>query len=205
MKRKINHWECKVEDLQTDGFAADPAGWFAGRSDNCRNALFLAHADDGVIWGRLQDNRLVTSSQLFKKFQVSPPLRAVTLQQACLFNDVEEVRVWRKEDGFQACRLYDVLNEEFDSFDEEQVLWGTRAEDRENEFTLLADGRQGLRHAVPLNVPASSFDGKSLYRPLRLLLRHYLVKDSDGCVRVYLSRLLGLWHKPRGKKGEIKR
>lgn len=204
MKRVINHWACKVEHLQTDGLASDPVGWFAGQSDNYRGALFLAHADDGVIWGRLQDGRLVTSSQLFKNFVVSPPLRTVTLQQACLFNEVEEVRVWRMEGGFQACRLTDINDESAASFDEAHILWGTRAEDRENDFTLLADGRQGLRHAVPLNIPASSFDGKSQYRPLRLLLRHYLANDSDGCARVCLSRLLGLCYEPKGKKGEIK-
>lgn len=204
MKREINHWACVVEHLDTDGFVTDPAGWFAGHSDNCRRALFLAHADDGVIWGRLQDNCLVTSSELFESFKVSPPLRAVTLQDAYLFSEIGEVRVWRMEGGFHACRITDTNDESAASYDEAHILWGTRAEDRESGFTLLADGRQGLRHAVPLNVPASSFDEKSQYRPLRLFLRHYLANDRDGCTRVYLSRLLGLRHEPKGKKGEIK-
>ena len=150
-----------------------------------------------MIWGRLQDNQFITSSELFKKFRVSPSLRACTLQDACLFSEAGEVRVWRREGSFQACFLHDVYKEDFDSFDEEQVLWGTYAEDRESGFTLLADGKQGLRHAVPLDVPSSCFGGKnSLYRPLRLKLRHYITTDADGCARVYLSRLLGLRYEP---------
>lgn len=203
MKREIKHWACVVEQLQTDGFAEDPGGWLAGHSDNCRQALLLAHADDGVIWGRLQDNRLVTSSQLFKEYLVLPPLRALTLQQAYLFSEAGEVRVWRAEGEFMSCRLTDINDENAASFDEAHILWGTRAEDRENGFTLLADGREGLRHAVPLDVPASCFDGKSQYRPLRLILRHYLANDSNGRSRVCLSRLLGLRYEPKGKKGGI--
>lgn len=206
MKRELSHRACKVEQLETYNFAGDPAGWFVLHSNNnYRHVLFLAHADDGVIWGRLQDNRLITSSQLFKEYQVSPPLRAVTLQQACLFSEVEEIRAWRKEGGFQACRITDSNDKNAAFFDEAHILWGTHAEGHECGFTLLADGREGLRHAVPLDIPASSFERKSQYRPLRLLLRHYLANDSDGCARICLSRLLGLRIEPCKGKGGIER
>lgn len=206
-----DHWDCNVKTLSTDGFVSDPAGWFSEHSMHSmqgRDALFLAHADDGVIWGRLQNNQLLTSSQLFKRHEISisPPLRADTLQDAYLFCEAGEIRVWRSERGFQACSLHDVSKEEAHSFDEKQILWGTRIEGREQGFTLLADGRQGLRHAVPLDIPASSFgDGKGLYRPLRLILRHYLAYSEDGCARIYLSRLLDLRCEPIQKKGGIKR
>ena len=204
MIREFSHRACKVEQLETHGFADDPAGWFVIHSNNeCRDVLLLSHADDGVSWGRLQGDRLITSSQLFKEYQVSPPLRAVTLQQACLFREIEEVRVWRKEGGFQACRITDTDDENAASFDEAHILWGTHAEGWEGGFTLLADGQEGLRHAVPLDIPASSFERNSRYRPLRLLLRHYLVNDSDGCARICLSRLLGLRIEPSKGKGGI--
>ena len=203
--KQENHWQCIPTPLCIDGFASDPAGWFSGHCVQGREALFLAHADDGVIWGRRQDNRLTTSSQLFQRYSPSPSLRAVTLQDARLFCETEEVRVWRSEGGLQACRLTDVFNERFDSFDEEQILWGTRIEDidRKHGYTLVADGRQGFRHGVPINIPASCFGDGQGYRPLRLTLRHYLTYSKDGCARVYLSRLLGLRYKFIGQKGDM--
>lgn len=174
--KQVDHWKCNTAPLCIDGFASDPVGWFSGHCVQGQKALFLAHADDGVIWGRQEDNLLTTSSRLFQHYKPSPPLRANTLQNARLFCETEEVRVWRSEGGFQACRLTDRLDENADSFDEEQILWGTRIEDvdREHGFTLVADGRQRFRHGVPLNIPPACFGDKQGYRPLRLILRHYL-------------------------------
>ncbi len=91
--------------------------------------------------------------------------------------------------------------------DEQQILWGTCAEQATGGFTLLADGRQGLRHAVPLDLPESVFDTKSgaTHRPVRLGVRHYLAYDKDdqidsqrgervatGTARIALSRLTSL-------------
>lgn len=189
MNREIKPITYRIEQLDTTGFAANPAGWFEEQLAVGDKAWFLAHADDGVIWGRIQDGQLLTSDTAFP--HISPPLRATTLQQARLFGQRAEIRVWRNRQGFQACRLEDQLSEVRDAFDENHILWGTQAEEQKNGFTLVADGRQGLRHAVPFAVKDDVFnDG---YRPLRLTVRHYLAYDEDGQARIAMSRLLALW------------
>ena len=59
-----------------------------------------------------------------------------------------------KEGGFQACRITDTDDENAASFDEAHICGG-RMRRWEGGFTLLADGQEGLRHAVPLDIPAS--------------------------------------------------
>jgi hypothetical protein len=56
------------------------------------------------------------------------------------------------------------------------------------DFTLLRDGAQGLRHAVPVALAIGAADGKAT--PHRLLVRHYLA-DEDFA-RIVASRLVDL-------------
>lgn len=156
----------------------------------------LAHADDGVIWGQITENngqfRATLSSIPFPG--ISPPLRPITLQQLRVFGAGGELHVWRTEpDRFQA-RLLDETGsaEEKKFFDESQILWGDRCEAQNAGYTLVAEG-QGVRHAVPLTIPAAKFGSeKNRRRPLRLTLRHYLTHDEIGQARIYLSRLVDL-------------
>jgi CRISPR-associated protein (TIGR03984 family) len=199
MKQKTKPIACQKHLLDTADFAADPSAWFQKQTSVGDEVWFLAHADDGVIWGQIREGRLFTSDSVFP--QVSPPLRAITVQQAQLFGQSAEVRVWRDEDGFKACRLQDCQDEGAEAFDEMHILWGTRAEARVRGFTLVADGRQGLRHAVPLEVEDAVF-GRG--RPLRLVVRHYLAYDGDGQVRITLSRLVALEQVSEGEQDESK-
>jgi CRISPR-associated protein (TIGR03984 family) len=197
MKRKIEPMACQKEYLDMAGFATDPSGWFQEQTSVGDGAWFLAHADDGVIWGQVREGQLFASDSVFP--QISPPLRVTTVQQARLFGQSAEVRVWREGDSFKACRLQDLQDEEAEAFDETHILWGTYAEARDQGFTLVADGRQGLRHAVPLEVADTAF-GRN--RPLRLVVRHYLTYDGDGQVRIALSRLVALRQVPEGGQDE---
>lgn len=110
--------------------------------------------------------------------------------------------------------------------DEEQILWGTRAEQITKDFTLLADGAQGLRHAVPLRMAQEDFtapaprslraDARRLYRPVRLVVRHYLAYDrgdrrageggvaplATGAARIALSRLVTVRAVPAATAGQ---
>jgi CRISPR-associated protein (TIGR03984 family) len=197
MKRKIKPMACQRQPLDTADFMTDPSGWFQEQASVGDDAWFLAHADDGVIWGQIREGQLLTSDSVFP--QVSPPLRAITVQQARLFGQSAEVRVWRNGEGFKACRLQDRHDEEAEAFDEMHILWGTQAEERAQDFTLVADGRQGLRHAVPLKVEDAAF-GRG--RPLRLVVRHYLTYDGDGRGRIAQSRLVALRQMSEGGQDE---
>jgi CRISPR-associated protein (TIGR03984 family) len=148
----------------------------------------LAHADDGVIWGVVRDGALITFASVP---DVSPPLRLETLQQVRLFSSQGELMVWRDGDNFWNARLLcEVQADEdaawFEAFDEPQMLWGTHGQHFGN-FTLLRDGAQGLRHAVPQHLPLEE-NGKTT--PPLLWVRHYLAEEDFA--RVEASRLLRL-------------
>lgn len=62
--------------------------WLKKQMTSTRST-FLAFADDGVIWGSLVENELVTSYDLDK--DVSPELREKTLQQVFVFGSKDEI------------------------------------------------------------------------------------------------------------------
>jgi CRISPR-associated protein (TIGR03984 family) len=68
----------------------------------------------------------------------------------------------------------------------------SEAEQVRDKFTLVSDGSQGLRHAVPLqNIEFNKTE--KLYRPLYLVVRNYIDYDQQtGLARIYLSRLVSL-------------
>jgi CRISPR-associated protein (TIGR03984 family) len=192
MDLKVKPIACQVQILGTAKLAIDIVTWFQDQPSVGDKAWFLAHADDGIIWGRLQNNQLITSDSTFPR--VSPPLRVTTLQQARIFGKNAEVRLWRDNIKFKACRLEDEPNNGSSAFDEANILWGTQLEDKANGFSLVSDGRQGLKHAVPIEIAETAFnrDG-GMTRPLRLNIRHYLSYDKDGQARIALSRLAELY------------
>lgn len=162
--------------------------------------LLLAHADDGVIWGKVANSELITSQNILPA--LSPELRAATLQQCRLFNHCGEWLIWRDGSVFHA-RL--VLDKEvkqdvvgIEAFDETQMLWGTYHDNTLSHegFTVVYEG-QGLRHAVPVEASEGCFgteiDEHKRFRPLRLTVRHYVEEDANGFARVTLSRLVKLW------------
>lgn len=152
----------------------------------------LAHADDGVIWGRVDNGRLIASDSIAPK--ISPPLRPETLQQARLFSHSAELLLWRDGDNKWHARLIrePAVGEKptfTEAIDEPQILWGTDPQSFASDFTLMSDGGQGLCHTVPLEV-SGKFDERT--RPLRLWVRHYLAEDDGGFTRIIASRLFDL-------------
>ena len=72
----------------------------------------------------------------------------------------------------------------------DDVAHALEVEAAAGEFSRLAEGVQGLRHAVPLALSQQDWgDG----HPVRLGVRHYLSEDGEGWARVANSRLTGLW------------
>ena len=192
MKRTIIKTAATCETIKMDGFADEPTTWLSRQMRTHRLKYLLAHTDEGVIWGRLDGEELITSHDVAREH--SPSLQAETLQTARLFGHDGELLVWRDEAGSWAGRLIiegtSVATLEWTSaFEERQILWGTDTEPQQRGFTLMSDGSQGLFHAVPLTL-TGQFDEQT--RPLRLVVRHYLKADDDGFVRVIASRLVRL-------------
>ncbi|MEJ5346112.1 MAG: CRISPR-associated protein Csx19 [Chloroflexus sp.] len=142
----------------------------------------LAHADDGVIWGKLRNDGLHLSGDAFP--DISPPLRAVTLQQVRLFGSAAELLLWRDGSIWQTRVIQDGAGEPCEYYDESHLLWGDRVEERKDGFLLLRQGSEGLRHTPPLPQVAQL--------PAQLRVRHYLAYDADGQAYVAFSRLIAL-------------
>lgn len=218
-----------------DETEADLRAWLAQQA--WPGALWLlAHTLEGVIWGRLMPNpdapgappQIGLGSDI-AAFAPSVRGRLVPAQlESChLFGPDGELFVWRDDDGLHA-RLYrdrpaagngpseeneeikaEAGSEACDYFDEPQLLWGTQAEPagEQGGFTLVSDGVQGLRHAVPLTqIPFDPWDAAQKQRPLRLWVRHYLGRDpQDGTVTIAGSRLLRLDVEPERCRPERSR
>lgn len=181
---------CEMVDLAD--FAADPPSWLAQQMHAHTLTYLLAHDDEGVIWGRLDQEGLITSYDVAPEY--SPPLRSETLQTVRVFGTDGELLVWRDEMGMWTGRLIaeatpGTPDEWTQAFDEQQILLGTRTELRARDFTLMSEGSQGLVHAVPLPV-IEQIDEQ--HRPLRLAVRHYVKADKNGFMQVSASRLYNL-------------
>lgn len=195
MSRKIAAITHRVKQITVDSaFDQAPAAWLLAQAQTYGLATLLAHADDGVIWGKVDNSQLKLSGDMFP--QVSPPLRVITLQQVRLFSPQAELHLWRDEQGWQARLVQDEPGAESRYYDEAQILWGNFHQPESTaDFTLVADGEMGHRHAVPLGTSeAQFFRNPHPYRPLRLRVRHYLSHDDEsGLLRVTLSRLVDLF------------
>ena len=188
MKREIVQSKCQVRDIPLDPDLDLPA-WLLEQAQTYGLATLLAHADDGVIWGQVRDDKLLLAGD---NFAVSPPLRAVTLQDARLFGPAAEVHLWRDEEsGWRSCVVQDGIGNPVETLDEYHMLWGTQIENSEDGFTWVGDGEIKHYHAPPIEGNRLQFGQGGQRRPLRLWVRHYLETDDDtGLVTIGLSRLV---------------
>jgi CRISPR-associated protein (TIGR03984 family) len=185
--------EVLCQKLSVDGIVDDGTlvSWLEEQARKWKLNYLLAHAEDGVIWGRFDNEHLTTAEKVFHKsnFKVDfPSLRLLTLQQCRVFGQNGEVLLWRTGEKWRSRLVQD--NPEVDKIPERQILWGTHGEKRDN-FTLLWDGSQGLKHAVPFS-EIELGDRNKLINPVRLLVHHYITYDDNGVARIHLSRLVDL-------------
>lgn len=173
--------------------------WLQDKAQKENLTYLLAHADDGVIWGEFRgdDYQLVASGDN-GVFPQLAKLRLCTLQQCRIFGENSEVMIWKVGQTWKARLIKDehLSKIKKDYICEKQILWGTKSEASKQSFTLVSDGSQGLKHAVPLiNIPFRK-DTNNLYRPIRLHVHHYINHDDSGddsgVARIYLSRLVDL-------------
>lgn len=183
--RTIDSGQMTITPIKIDTPTPD---WFLLQAGEIKWKL-LAFADDGLIWGRIENGKLALSGDNFPKF--SPKLRSETLQEARLFNEDREIHLWRTDDGWQARHISDGAGNNTNYYDETQILWGNTFQNEKEGFTAVSDGSLGFRHAVPIMVNKANFgNDKNKRRPLRLMVRHYLTQDENGIMAVTLSRLV---------------
>lgn len=146
----------------------------------------LAHADDGVIWGRAKDGKLNLSGDKDAFPDISPKLRKKTLWEARLFNTDTEWFIWQDGGGWKIRQITDGEGEESEAFTESCILWGTNHEEQVEKagFFLAEEADLGVRHTPPLAL--------SDRHSLELSIRHYIDYDDEGAAYVKLSRLVDL-------------
>ncbi len=171
-------------------FEKDPRQWFINQAQ-AHGGLhyFLAHDDDGVIWGHIADGQLLLSGEAFSEVDV--PLRALTLQQARLFDTDGELLVWRGDGKWNGRFLNDDNIHKKNILNETHRLWGEASDPPgpQGGFTLMRDGVQGLLHAPSIEL---SDPEPRQGRRAGLCVRHYLDYDEQGQAYIALSRLVSL-------------
>lgn len=189
MKRTIETVKSDVQSVpvNTD---TDLHEWLTQQAQAHNLCWLLAHADDGVIWGKLRDDKkLHLSSDAHP--DISPPLRWQTLQQCRLFGEDGELLLWQGSTGWQACLRSDTEGKDVEYIDEKQLLWGYTTEHHKpvlkDGFCCVYEGSTGIAHTPPVtNAPTEKNRAK-------LRVRHYLITDEEtGMVRIGASRLVEL-------------
>jgi len=158
--------------------------WLVNMAEEHKLVYALAHADDGVMWGRFSGSAWAWSGDVFKS--VSPPLNWDRLLDMRLFGSTAEVFVWREESGLKGRLITEEVGGEekpLEYFDEPQLLWGYA--DRNSVvdtsgFALMREGSQGLVHAPPTEIATEG----------RIWNRNYIGYDPDNCADVKASRLM---------------
>lgn len=167
--------------------------WLAEQMKENHLTFLLAFADDGVIWGRMDNDSLVIAHETTQKAERKnyTELRGKTLQQAYAFSKDMEVRIFRDEMGeWKALKIED---EGEVIIKESQVLWGDKLDEDKNQPThpgfmrLLAE-RKGI---PPQIVPWDKKDFRE-GKCVRLDVHHMVVYEETGEARIALSRLAGL-------------
>src|SRR5690606_1647112 len=85
--------------------------------------ILLVHADDGVIWGYVDQGKLILSNDANSR--VSPELRLDTLQHLWLFDASSQLHLWTSGKDWQARRVTEIKADNCAAFDENHLLWGT--------------------------------------------------------------------------------
>jgi CRISPR-associated protein (TIGR03984 family) len=182
------------QSLAATGHAADEVTSLWGAMQNGEEPVLLGFADDGLIWGRLTAQGVVTAHDADPA--LGPPLRWVTLQRLHLFSPDRELRIWREANAFRAARLQEQKDEQAHGYYEEnQILLGASLRQGLSPVSASVpvtpvEDLAGQWHAPPIAATAFTRRG------LRLRLRHYLSPDPEtGMLYVAASRIVKLYAK----------
>ncbi|NCJ07354.1 TIGR03984 family CRISPR-associated protein [Synechococcales cyanobacterium C] len=181
--------------ISTDMVSANFKDWLETQAKEHQLPYLLVHVDDGVIWGHFHKGYLCISNSVLKE---SPLLRIETLQQCRIFGKAGEIFLWKVGDSWKAGL---VTNPDAEWIEEKQLLIGNHWKIHASEgFTILWDGAQGLKHAVPFT-QVEFQENQKVSQSLRLVVHHYIEYDQDGLAHITLSRLVDVTTDSTAKGG----
>lgn len=197
---------CKLKSLDFQA-CADYLAWLIGETEPSRPeevtglVWALAHCDDGVTWGRYDDQaktwRLGNQVSGNGKTSPSPPIRRETLQELRLFGEECEILIWRMEGDLRG-RLIRETDPPVDRddktnplrpADEFRILLGNFViAPCQHSFTHVGD-QTGTEQVLPIVV-----DKKQLQSgQVGLVVSHYYEQGQEtGIVRIAATRLVRL-------------
>ncbi len=186
---------CQTQDIVLPDEVKEFGDWLSKMAAEAEAAWMLAHLDDGLLWGKVENKRLIVPSST-AQFTL-PVLQPITLQRLWLFGESGEVYLWRDADeGQWKKRTTKAVNKNATAdfaeiIEEKWLLYGTDPKATVDGFTIITDGSQGFGHAIPLPVKGK-FNEQN--RPLRLKVRHHLVEDTEtGFNRTAMTTLAHLF------------
>lgn len=211
--RKLNNNTCAHCSISTNvlsGFATKEAlvDHLSEQAESLGLEWLLLHADDGVCWGRYEKDEMQLRLSIDAEVDAgngiySAPLNPKTLQEARLFGEKGEYYLWREAPGLWRARTIREADDQqitWDtSFDEPYWLWGRYAEVLDDTFTLLHEGRQGLRHVAPIAIKNQLVnEEEGSLNGVKLIVRHYLPlfdsNNDNADAYIEASRLVTLDH-----------
>jgi hypothetical protein len=144
--------EVLCQKLSVDGIVDDGTlvSWLEEQARNWKLNYLLAHAEDGVIWGRFDNEHLTTAEKVFHKsdFKVDfPTLRLLTLQQCRVFGQNGEVLLWRTGEKWRS-RLVQDNPEDRQNSRKTNSLGDSRGEARQLHLTLGRFAGTQARRAI---------------------------------------------------------
>lgn len=172
---------------------SDLVGWLIQHCNEVGSQCWLlAYADDGVIWGKIDDHKMVTAADVFNTEYPGafPVLNMDKLQKASLFGERAEIRLFRRNGSWSALRIEEnPAADESDSFVRSYLLWGNRVKARKDGWTWVEDGQLGIHQALPLEIT-----DKISHRIMRIDIRYYIDYEKDhGQALIAAKRLCNLF------------
>lgn len=176
----------------TPALGTDLRDWLTAQARECSLRWLLAHTDAGVIWGEYREDGQLHLSHVALPHAMPVPLSLdwLTLQQARLFSEAGELRLWHDGQQWHATLLKDQQANDASGyyFDESHLLWGWALEkdsEKADGFFLLKEGTRNIVHAPPTSATEK--------QRARLVVRHYLIEDAEtGLLYTAASRLVKL-------------
>jgi len=163
----------------------------------------LVHCQDGVTWGRFDQEGGKWCMGSDVPPDISPPVRSERLLEFRVFGQTAEVLIWKSDKGLLGRILVDQRTGMtapkppvyLSPSDESRVIRGDNILEvfDEHGFTRITDGT-GAEQVVPVTLHGETIaEHHSQPVLLRLIVRHYYEQDSDsGAVRVAVTRLVGV-------------
>ena len=170
---------CIVTTFDAATFLENPCEWLNEQAIDKKMNWLLAHTEDKIIWGRLKDNVLVTSTLDLNQ-------NVARLREVRLFGEAGEWLLWRERANWRGRLIEEADGPVCKTYDEPFLLWGSKVKTSSEEFSIVLEERDMLELVLPVaSLPTDK-------KRVALKVRHVLDYDGDGQAFISCSRLAGL-------------